>query len=74
MDNALIMDVSGAWVRRPGVSSGVSSVEQMNAWADERERLFLARHSGNPNDFSDIGPDIGPDAGRARDRQHGPAR
>lgn len=40
MDNTLMMDVSGAWVSKPDVSS----VEQMNAWADERERLFLAKH------------------------------
>ena len=41
-----MMDVSGSWVRKPSVSS----VKEMNAWADERERLFLAKHFGGlPN-------------------------
>ena len=43
MENTLIMDVSGAWVRkRMG-----SSVQKMNAWADEKERLFLAKYPPN---------------------------
>ena len=46
MYNTLMMDVSGAWVSKPDVSS----VEQMNAWADERERLFLAKHFGGLTD------------------------
>ena len=40
MDNTLMMDVSGAWVRKPEVSSA----ERMNAWADEKERQFVARY------------------------------
>ena len=65
MDNALIMDVSGAWVRRPGVSS----VEQMNALADKRERLFLARHPGNPDGPPDSSPDTGVLTDRDMQRQ-----
>ena len=43
MENILIMDVSGAWVRkRMG-----STVRKMNACADEKERLFLAKHPPN---------------------------
>ena len=43
MENTLIMDVSGAWVRkRMG-----SSVQKMAAWADEKERLFLAKYPPN---------------------------
>jgi hypothetical protein len=49
MDNGLMMDVSGSWVRKPSVSS----VKEMNAWADERERLFLAKHFGGLPDPSD---------------------
>ena len=43
MDNTLIMDVSGAWVRRPMGST----VRKMNQWADEKERLFLAKYPPN---------------------------
>ena len=39
MDNTLIMDVSGAWVRK----SEASSADQMNALADEKERQFVAK-------------------------------
>ena len=46
MENTLMMDVSGAWVRKPEVSS----VEQMNAWADEKERQFVAMHLGGQTD------------------------
>ena len=42
MDNTLIMDVSGAWVRK----SEASSAEKMNAWADEKERQFVAKYLG----------------------------
>ena len=42
MDNKLIMDVSGAWVRKPEASSA----EKMNAWADEKERQFVAKYLG----------------------------
>ena len=41
-----MMDVSGAWVRKPEVLS----VEQMNAWADEKERQFTAKHLGSQTD------------------------
>ena len=43
MDNTLIMDVSGAWVRKPMGSI----VRKMNQWADEKERLFLAKYPPN---------------------------
>ena len=42
MDDVLMMDVSGAWVRK----EAGSAVERMNAKADVAERLFLARHLG----------------------------
>ena len=42
MDNTLIMDVSGAWVRK----SEASSADQMNALADEKERQFVAKYLG----------------------------
>ena len=43
MENTLIMDVSGEWVRkRMG-----SSVQKMTAWADEKERLFLTKYPPN---------------------------
>jgi len=37
------MDVSGAWVRKPMGSS----VEKMNALANEKERLFFAQYPPN---------------------------
>ena len=43
MNNTLIMDVSGAWVRKPMASN----VRTMNQWADEKERLFLAKYPPN---------------------------
>ena len=43
MDNTPIMDVSGAWVRKPMGST----VRKMNQWADEKERLFLAKYPPN---------------------------
>ena len=46
MDNTLMMDVSGAWVRKPEVSSA----DRMNAWADEKERQFVARYLGGLTD------------------------
>ena len=46
MDNTLIMDVSGAWVRKPEVSSA----DRMNAWADEKERQFVAKYLGGLTD------------------------
>ena len=46
MDNTLIMDVSGAWVRK----SEASSAEQMNALADEKERQFVAKYLGGLTD------------------------
>ena len=47
MDNTLIMDVSGAWVRK----SEASSADQMNALADEKERQFVAKYLGGPTGF-----------------------
>ena len=46
MDNTLMMDVSGAWVRKPEVSSA----DRMNAWADEKERQFVAKYLGDLTD------------------------
>ena len=46
MDNTLIMDVSGAWVRK----SEASSADQMNALADEKERQFVAKYLGGLTD------------------------
>ena len=43
MDNTLIMDVSVAWFGRPMRST----VRKMNQWADEKERLFLAKYPPN---------------------------
>ena len=43
MDNTLIMDVSGAWVRKPMGST----VRKMNQLADENERLFLTKYPPN---------------------------
>ena len=40
------MDVSGAWIRKPGRSSA----DQMNAWADEKERQFVAKYIGDAID------------------------
>ena len=40
------MDVSGAWVRKPEGSSA----DQMNAWADEKERQFVAKYIGGAID------------------------
>ena len=40
------MDVSGACVRKPEASSA----DQMNAWADEKERQFVAKYHGGLND------------------------
>ena len=41
-----MMDVSGAWVRKPEVSSA----DRMNAWADEKERQFVAKYLGGLTD------------------------
>ena len=46
MDNTLMMDVSGAWVRKPEASS----VDQMNALADEKERQFVTKYLGGLTD------------------------
>ena len=46
MDKTLVMDVSGAWVRKPEVSSA----GQMNEWADEKERQFVAKYLGGAID------------------------
>ena len=57
MDNALIMDVSGAWVRKPMGSN----VRKMNQWADEKERQFVAKYLGDAIDL------IGTEAATDRD-------
>ena len=41
-----MMNVSGAWVRKPEVSSA----DRMNAWADEKERQFVAKYLGGLTD------------------------
>ncbi len=41
-----MMDVRGAWVGKPEAWS----VKQMNAWADEKERQFVAKHLGSQTD------------------------
>ena len=46
MENTLIMDVSGAWVRK----TEASSADQMNARADEKERQFVAKYLGDLTD------------------------
>ena len=46
MDNTLIMDVSGAWVRK----SEAASADQINALADEKERQFVAKYLGDAID------------------------
>jgi len=57
MDNTLIMDVSGAWVRKPMGSN----VRKMNHWADEKERQFVAKYLGDAIDL------IGTEAATDRD-------
>ena len=57
MDNTLIMDVSGAWVRK----AEASSADQMNALADEKERQFVAKYLGDAIDL------IGTEAATDRD-------
>ena len=42
----MIMDVSGAWVRK----TEASSADQMNALADEKERQFVAKYLGGLTD------------------------
>ena len=49
MDNTLIMDVSGVWVGKP---MGFN-VRKMNQWADEKERLFLAKYPPNVEEVDD---------------------
>ena len=46
MDNTLMMDVSGAWVRKPEASSA----DRINTWADEKERQFVAKYLGTLTD------------------------
>ena len=41
MENDLVMDVSGSWVRR------VKTAAQLNQFSDAAEELFLAQHNGN---------------------------
>ena len=43
MDNTLILDVSGVWVRKPlGFTLG-----KIYQWANEKNRLFLAKYPPN---------------------------
>ena len=49
MEKTLVMDVSGAWFRK----REVSSADRMNAWADERERQFVAKYFGGLTDPSE---------------------
>ncbi len=46
MDSTLIMDVSGAWFRKPEASLA----DQMNALAHEQERQFVAKYLGGLTD------------------------
>ena len=41
MENDLVMDVSGSWVRR------VKTAAQLNLFSDAAEELFLAQHYSN---------------------------
>ena len=45
MEDDLVMDVSGSWVRR----AKTSAAAQLDQFSDAAEELFLARHSGNGN-------------------------
>ena len=46
----MIIDVSGAKVRKPEASSA----DQMNAWADKKKRKFVAKYLGGLNDSLEI--------------------
>ena len=49
MKNTLTIDISGAWVRKPMGSY----VHKMNAWADKKERLFLAKYPPNVEEVNE---------------------
>ena len=46
MEDKLIIEVSGAWVRK----TEASSADQMNALADEKKRQFFAKYLGGLTD------------------------
>ena len=46
MENDLVMDVSGSWVRR------VKTAALLNQFSDAAEELFLAQHYGNVKPIS----------------------
>ena len=43
MENDLVMDVSGSWIRR----AKKSSAAQLNQLSDVAEKIFLTRHQRN---------------------------
>ena len=43
MNDDLVMDVSGSWVRR----AKTSAAAQLDQFSDAAEELFLAQHYGN---------------------------
>ena len=43
MEDDLVMDVSGSWVRR----AKTSAAAQLDQFSDAAEELFLAQHRGN---------------------------
>lgn len=66
MEENLIMDVSGAWVRK----DVGSAVQRMNAKADETERLFLDKHQGRLKSSLDSKTTTG----HSRQKLHGQSR
>ena len=48
MEDDLVMDVSGSWVRR----AKTSAAAQLDQFSDAAEELFLAQHYGNANSTS----------------------
>ena len=48
MEDDLVMDVSGSWVRR----AKTSAAAQLEQFSDAAEELFLARHRGNVKPIS----------------------
>ena len=51
MENDLVMDVSGSWVRR------VKTAAQLNQFSDAAEELFLAQHYSNAKQKSVVSHD-----------------
>ena len=48
MEDDLVMDVSGSWVRR----AKTSAAAQLDQFSDAAEELFLAQHRGNVKPIS----------------------